>query len=171
MPDSKKSVPPELEDVATQVGEFMEYWGFKSVHGRIWTHLYLSPEPLSASELIKRLDISKALVSMSLNDLLEYDVIQVAGKIEHGTTTYQANPDVISVITNVLRKREKRMLGRVASAAKALKALQANSRDVALKPERVSLLVDMIGTSETTLDGLLQLGSISLTPWKKFSKS
>lgn len=113
MADKHLRVPPEMEDVASQIGEFIEYWGFKNVHGRIWTHLFLAETPLDASDIVERLCISKALVSMSISDLLEYEVIQFAGKSERSTVLYKANPNVTSVIVNVLRKRERRMLSRI----------------------------------------------------------
>ena len=45
--------------VAEVIGGLMEFWGFKAVMGRLWTILYLSPEPLSAAELGERLQRSR----------------------------------------------------------------------------------------------------------------
>ena len=55
----------QLNKLADEVGELVYNWGLKRVHGRIWTHLFLSNRPLDASDLVKRLDISKALISIS----------------------------------------------------------------------------------------------------------
>lgn len=115
-----KTIPSEMREFADQVGEFIQHWGFKKVHGRIWTHLFLSPEALDAGEIRKRLSISKALVSMSLSELLEYDVIEVTGKSSRGTLIYRANKDVMGVILNVLKLRERRMLSRILAAHKKL---------------------------------------------------
>jgi DNA-binding transcriptional regulator GbsR (MarR family) len=158
------SVPPELEDVANQVGGFIEYWGFKNVHGRIWTHLYLSPHPLDAGHLMERLSISKALTSISLSELLQYDVIQVSGKGERGTVLYKANSDVMSVITNVLRARERRMLCRLSGAARTLRDLPDGGKNsVPLEKERVQLLIEMIKQAESCLDGLLQMTEVDFS--------
>ena len=157
-------MPPELTDVAEQVGAFMEYWGFKTIHGRIWTHIFLSAEPLDAGALIRRLDVSKALMSMSLAELLDHDVIQVAGK--SSTTTYSANPNITQMILSVLRKRERRMLSRVSSAAKTLPV--SGDGEVKLNPERIGALQDMIKTAEQTLESLLSLESCDFAEWKDF---
>jgi DNA-binding transcriptional regulator GbsR (MarR family) len=163
-------VPPELEDIATQVGEFIEYWGFKNVHGRIWTHLFLSDEPLDAGELIERLGISKALVSMSISDLLDHEVIQVAGKGPRSTVTYRANPDITTVISNILRKRERRMLGRISSAARLLKDLPEGDRgSVKLSCARLQMLNKMVHSAEGTLDAILQLSNVSFEDWSEFN--
>lgn len=166
----KLRVPPELSDVAEQVGSFMEYWGFKNIHGRIWTHIFLSQEPLDAGTLIRRLDVSKALMSMSLAELLDHDVIQVAAK--GTTTTYSANPDITHTITAVLRKRERRMLNRVSSAAKTLPIAGAGEEtgEVRLSAERVHSLQAMIQTAEQTLECLLSLKNFDFAQWSDFTQ-
>ena len=167
---NKDKVPPELSDVADQVGAFMEFWGFKTIHGRIWTHIYLSDIPLDAGSLIRRLDVSKALVSMSLAELLDHEVIQISGKSENGTTTYSPNADVTHTILNVLRKRERRMLSRVSSAAKLLPSVHNEAGAVGLSKDRIESLQTMISTAEHTLDSLLSLNSYDFDEWDKFSK-
>lgn len=165
-------ISPELEDVISQIGAFIEYWGFKNVHGRIWAHLYLAPEPLDANDLIERLSISKALVSMSISDLMEYDVVQISGKSDRGTITYIANPNVTSVVTGVLRKRERRMLSRVASATKVLKDFktQATPTETYVSPERAESLHEMVLTAEESLDAILQLTEVDFKNWQKFDE-
>jgi len=162
--------PPELDDVANQVGEFIEYWGFKRVHGRIWTHLYLSPQPLDAGTLIQRLKISKALLSMSLSDLQQYDVVQVAGKSERGLILYRANPEIISVIKNVLRQRERILLARVAGSTRLLRDLpQLGPSSCSLDPVRVEGLIDMVKCAEESLDSMLSLETVDFSKWSHFN--
>jgi len=171
-PEKPVKVQPELEDVVSQIGEFIEYWGFKNVHGKIWAHLYLAETPLDASDLIERLKISKALVSMSISDLMEYDVVQVAGKSDHGTTTYVANPNVTSVVIGVLRKRERRLLSRISAATKVLKDQKKHAKDeVPLSTDRVQMLNDMVQAAEFSLDAILGLGEIDMADWKKFDEN
>ena len=169
MSDRDARIPPELEDVANQIGGFIEYWGFKNVHGRIWLHLFLAPEPLDAADLIERLGISKALVSMSISDLLEYEVIQIAGKSARATITYCSNPDITTVITNVLRKRERRMLSRISSSVRLLKTLPPEAGKLVSK-DRLDHLVDLVKVAEDSLDGMLMLKDVSFEDWAKFNK-
>ncbi len=166
-------IQPELEDVVAQIGEFIEYWGFKNVHGRIWAHLYLASEPLDAGDLIDRLQISKALVSMSISDLMAYDVVQVAGKSSRGTVTYCANPNVTSVVLGVLRKRERRLLSRIAGATKILKDFKrpAAQKEASLSVERVKSLHEMVATAEDFMDSILQLGDVDFKEWRRFDES
>lgn len=172
MENQSARVPPELEDVANQIGDFIEYWGFKNVHGRLWAHLYVSPTPLDASQLMERLKISKALVSMSLSDLLEYEVVQIAGKSERSTVTYRINPHITTVITNVLRKRERRLLCRIAAAARLLKDLPTDdNRTIPLAAERTQSLYEMVRSAEAVLDGMLSMQEVDFSVWSKLEKA
>ena len=172
MREKPPKIHPELEDVVAHIGEFIEYWGFKNVHGRIWAHLYLSSEPLDASDLIARLQISKALVSMSISDLMEYDVVHVAGKSNRGTVTYRANPNVTSVVLGVLRKRERRLLSRIAGASKVLNDYKNHAKDeFALSDERVKSLHEMVLTAEESMDTILMLGDVDFKDWGRFDEA
>ena len=118
--DTKSTDLKEFKKFSQLIGEFMEYWGFKKVHGRIWVLAYLSDHPIDAQEIMKRLKISKALVSITLKDLIEYQVLIEKGMSEIGTRTYIANPNVAEVIQKVLLKREKVMLNQIKIAFKKL---------------------------------------------------
>ncbi|MDX9732177.1 MAG: hypothetical protein RBT63_10435 [Bdellovibrionales bacterium] len=168
MPHRKKP-SPELEDVVSQIGDFIEYWGFKNVHGRIWAHLFLAETPLSAAELVGRLGVSKALVSMSISDLLDYDVVRTAGKSARGTQLYESNPDLPNVIANVIRKRERRLLTRLSAATRALAGLPPNLVGGCIVNEaRVQQLDSMVKSAELTLDSLLTFRDVSFAPLMGF---
>ncbi len=122
----KKYKCPEIDDLSELIGEFIQYWGFKSIHGKIWIHLYLSTEPLDAKALMNRLNISKALVSISLRDLMLYDVVLEDMVSSEGTKTYTANTDVKGVIERVLRGREKIMMGKIKGSFQNLKDAPAS---------------------------------------------
>ncbi len=76
---------------------------------------------------MQRLKVSKALISLSLNDLLKYDVILESGKSSRGTQTYIPNPDVLDVILNVIRRRERKMLTKAETSHKMLSSLSEDS--------------------------------------------
>lgn len=162
------TLSPEMQDLAEQIGEFIHYWGFKRVHGRIWTHLFLAHRPLDAADLVRQMKISKALISISLRELLEFDVVQEVGKSARGTHLYRTNPDILSVILSVLRQREKRMLARVNAAHEVLK------RMIAIEPEMQgisSAAIDRLGQivdrANLQLDSLIALRSVDFGDWRE----
>jgi DNA-binding transcriptional regulator GbsR (MarR family) len=156
-PSALRKLPPKpLEELAESVGAFIEFWGFKNVHGRLWTFLLLADRPLDASDLIQRLQVSKALVSMTLSDLLEHRVIEEAGKSHRGTQLYRPNPDLLDVISNVLKHRERRMFGRILQSVRALKALRLDELEAAgIDVERLRNFSRLAEGASKALDSFL----------------
>jgi DNA-binding transcriptional regulator GbsR (MarR family) len=153
----------ELEEFASEVGQFMEYWGFKKVHGQIWCHIYLSQTPLDAAELMRRLRISKALVSISLKELLDFAVIEEAGKSERGTRLYKAREDLGATILDTLRRRERKMMARIRTSHSLLERLDPQElQDHGVEQKKVALLGMLIRLVEQSLDQMIkrQSGSV-----------
>lgn len=151
--------PPEYKDLALKVGRFIQYWGFKKVHGQIWTYIFLAETPVDASLLVKRLGVSKALVSLAIKDLMKYNVIRVAGSGRGRKILLEANPDPLDVITGILKQRESVLIQETQASLSALQALDPKSRpDV--KESRLKELGEMVSLAENALT-LLTAGSLS----------
>jgi DNA-binding transcriptional regulator GbsR (MarR family) len=99
--------PSESElRVVEVVGRLMEFWGFKPVMGRLWTVLYLSPEPLPALELQERLSISAGATSMALNDLQKWGVVKKGWRPGERKDFYEAETSIWKMVSRVFRERE-----------------------------------------------------------------
>jgi DNA-binding transcriptional regulator GbsR (MarR family) len=158
---SSKAHSQQLQKLAEQIGNFIEYWGFKKIHGMIWTHLYLSPAPLSAQDLIQRLRVSKALISLSMKDLLEYQLIlQTDESLSKKNKFYTANPEVFEVIRGVLEMRELQMMARISSEFKILQDLQKNTTGDLIQADRFTALGEMIEGGRTGLQHLIDLSKV-----------
>ena len=107
-PDIEHIAPDRLTqrviDVCDAAGAFIEYWGFKAIHGRVWALLALSKTPMSQTEVVDVLGVSKALVSSAVSELMEYGLIRPVS--ERRNAPYVAVIDVWPVISQVLRTRE-----------------------------------------------------------------
>jgi hypothetical protein len=101
----KKQAAPEISELAEHVGNFTQHWGFKHIHGRIWLHLFVSAQPLDAGALIRRTGVSKALMSMSLKELLAEKWIRPTGRSAAKTQLFDVNEDFAPVLGGVLRAR------------------------------------------------------------------
>lgn len=95
--------------VADQVGRLMEFWGFKRVHGRVWTILFLATDPLPSAEIRKRLSISVGAASMALAELRRWGAVREAsssGRAVH----YEPETNIWRLISRVMQDRERRIL-------------------------------------------------------------
>ncbi len=152
----------EVRRLEIVVGQFMVYWGFKSIHGRIWLHLYLSSEALDSAELIERLRVSKGLMSTAIRQLLKHKVIQAASTGAHGTVYYEANPKLQDVIAGVLRQRERVFLKKAEDGCRKLSKL--NSKELSAQrfsKERVESILSMTTSAQLVLEGFLLMSQNS----------
>ncbi|MDX1992973.1 MAG: helix-turn-helix domain-containing protein [bacterium] len=104
------------------LSQLADYFGFSKVMGQLYGALLLSPEPLSLDDLMDRLSISKANVSMNMRTLEHMGMVrQVWLRGKSGRRKYyESETDFLQIITNILSGREMRDVER------ALEVLQEN---------------------------------------------
>ena len=147
----------EVDLLAERIGEFIQYWGFKKIHGKVWAHIFLSKEPMCSSELTERLGVSKALISQTVHELLEYEVIEQKEKNKR-SCCYKSNLNLATVITAVLRKRERRLLSEIYTSYRNVSDMSDNQlSELNIDSERLNKLGKMIQFAEQFLGGILKL--------------
>jgi DNA-binding transcriptional regulator GbsR (MarR family) len=117
-----------VKQVCEAVGAFIEYWGFKAIHGRIWTLLALSTRPLTQVQIADFLDVSRALVSGAVAELMEHGLIRPLD--DRRNAQFEAVVDIWPTISDVLREREWMLV----EAARV--ALEGAIEEAELAPER-----------------------------------
>ena len=142
-----------LRSLAEAVGQFIDYWGFRSVHGQIWCVLWLAKRPLCVIEISKVLNLSKALISPALVQLEDYGLMVQVGSMDSRKKFYQAVPDVMPTIQKILQQRERTMLD---TAAIRAKRLQSTSPTI-LDQNRLDKLQSMVQSAKQGLELILML--------------
>jgi DNA-binding transcriptional regulator GbsR (MarR family) len=99
------------------LGQLADYFGFSKVMGQLYGALLLSPEPLSLDDLMEKLDISKASVSMNLRTLEHMGMVRQVWVRGGGGRRkyYEAETDFWQIISNILSGREMRDVDRALS--------------------------------------------------------
>jgi DNA-binding transcriptional regulator GbsR (MarR family) len=162
----------ELNSVAESIGDFIEYWGFKKVHGKVWTYLFLQGRAVSSKELKDNFQISKALLSNVINDLKRYKVIKDAGHGKHGAEMFEANPNIFEAIINVLRSREKLILSNIYAQVKSLNdCSKEDLADMNVDKSRLKELTLLVDIGVRSLNGVIKLEKLNLGAFKKFNRS
>jgi len=150
--------------LAESVGEFIKYWGFKEIHGRIWVHVYLAPQPITAKELTLRLGVTKGLVSTALSELIAYQVVEKVSLGDARSPGYQSNPDLMQVIYNILRNRELKLTQKIEKNIVALsEVMQEEEPEMS---EKLGRLHEMTSFAVDTLRKLLSNKTISTDRFK-----
>jgi DNA-binding transcriptional regulator GbsR (MarR family) len=100
------TLPPHLYRACEAIGQVMELWGFKRIHGMIWMYVFMQPEPVSAQDIRSALGISSGLVSMTVAELQHWDVIHRHSVRGDRKDYYVAEFNIWRPILKVLRERE-----------------------------------------------------------------
>lgn len=96
--------------VADTIGALMEFWGFRRSVGRLWTVLYMSPEPLGAADLGELLTMSTGSVSMTIAELAKWGAIKKTWVPGERRDFYEVETSIWKLLTRVLREREMMLL-------------------------------------------------------------
>lgn len=150
--------------LADSVGEFIKYWGFKEIHGRVWVHIYLSEKPITAKELTDKLGVTKGLISMTLSELIAYQVVEKVNTGNAKSPGYQSNTDLVEVICNVLRNRELKLTNKIQKNIQEL-SHELDGSDLEMQ-EKLNKLYDMTHFAVESLKKLLDNKVISAVRFK-----
>lgn len=105
--ERQRALWPTEVAVSDVIGRLIEFWGFKRNMGRVWTVLYLSPEPLSAEELRETLKLSSGAVSMTLSELARWGVVRKVWIQGERKDFYASEVQLWRMISRVFNEREK----------------------------------------------------------------
>jgi DNA-binding transcriptional regulator GbsR (MarR family) len=143
----------DAQDICIETaGRLAEFWGFTRTMGRVYCALYLSPVALSQPDLVERLGVSAANVSMSLKGLMRWGGVHKV--YERGTrkALYEAEGEIRTIIRNVLGGREQRELVDAQSRLREATALvRTHMKGPGASREKPKLVLERIEHLEATV--------------------
>lgn len=116
-------MPVELVQLAVRIGRLMKFWGFKEVHGRIWTLVYLSETALTSPDIMSTLSLSKSATNMALSDLKQFNLIEFAGIDDTRHQRYKTNLNFEQVLSKMFSVRFESLADELKSSLKALESV------------------------------------------------
>ncbi len=104
--------PSALDDLQERFilhwGEMASAWGINRTMGQIHALLYVSPEPLSADEIMERLKISRGNTSMNLRALEDWGLAQRVHFTGDRREYFRSVSDVWEMGHNLIMERKRR---------------------------------------------------------------
>lgn len=160
--------------VADMVGRLMQFWGFKRPMGRLWTLLYLAPEPLTAADIAQSLHMSAGAVSMTLNELGKWGAVKKTWRPGERRDFYEAETSVWKLVRRVIGDRELTLVREFSDALGAAdRALAASDLEPGVrsfKKERVERLLELSKLGENLLSALVAGQAVDPTQIEQASK-
>ncbi|MGH7434079.1 MAG: GbsR/MarR family transcriptional regulator [Polyangiaceae bacterium] len=176
--DRHRTLWPSEAAASDAIGSLIEFWGFKRNMGRVWTVLYLSPDPLSSEDLRSALSLSSGAVSMTLSELSRWGVVRKVWIQGQRRDFYTAEVQLWRMISRVFNEREK---GEVVAAIEAFEQVlaqvdkirrgtadpQARAR-AQLQYDRVSQLLELARIGRRLIDALVSTAKVDAEPLVRF---
>jgi HTH-type transcriptional regulator, glycine betaine synthesis regulator len=173
---SSRTEQAEFE-VADAIGQLLEFWGFKRPMGRMWALLYLSPDPLTASTLGKRLRMSAGAVCMTLAELVKWGAARKTWRPGERADFYQAETSVWKLVTRVVRERELRLAREVGETLRgAVRALPRSAKSkhdreaLEFKRVRIETLQRLVEVGERLLGAVDTGGPVDPSPLRRLGE-
>jgi DNA-binding transcriptional regulator GbsR (MarR family) len=161
--DLSRTTLKQFRELSNSIGDFIRYWGFRRIHGAIWTQLYLSEYPRSGTDLVESLDVSKALISSALAELEEWKLIFQIPTDNAKTKHYAAEKDVIKVIRYVIENRELKIIEKIQSEFERFEKVVGSNEGIDIK--KMKDVKEMILFAQVGLQMVQQLNDIKDVNW------
>ncbi len=148
------------------MGRLAEFWGFTRTMGRVYGALFLSKVPLTQQDLVERLGVSAANVSMSVNGLMRWGAVHKIHEKGSRKLHYTAEGEIRKIIRNVLGGREQLELREATDtfndAAALLRETQIQSEEEHFARQRIEHLENVVRISNKLLELLLGDGRVDV---------
>ena len=176
--DRQRTLRPTEAAVSDVVGRLIEFWGFKRNMGRVWTVLYLSPEPLSAEDLRRAFGLSSGAVSMTLSELARWGVVRKVWIEGERRDFFTAEVQLWRMISRVFNERERtEVLAAIEAFEAALRELDqlcksdadaATRARAELQYDRIAQLLELARLGRRLLDALVSTAKVDAEPLVRF---
>jgi len=148
-------------------------WGINRTMAQIHALLFISPQPLTVDEIMKRLLISRGNASMSLRDLMEWGIVRRFRRPGERKDTYTSEGDPWLMFVRVARERKRRELDPTAQAIKECIAMLPKpntSSDGVLLGERLGTLLEVFKLLDAVYESVLSTDSAFFSSVDLFKK-
>ncbi len=103
MADRVAQIRSEFVEALSQISRF---WGFPRGVGAVFAVLYVSPDPLSLDEIVRRSSLTKGAVSTNVRALARMGLVQRSSRLGDRKDYYVAETDFYRAIRSILGERQ-----------------------------------------------------------------
>ena len=114
-------------------------WGINRTMAQLHALLLVSPDPLSADEMMAELNMSRGNVNMNIRELIDWGLVEKVHKPGDRKEYFIAEKDIWEVTKRVARDRKKRELEPVLKVLEQVSAVEGDKKDRNVKAFRDSI--------------------------------
>lgn len=133
-------------------------WGINRTMAQIHALLLISPEPLSADNIMEQLNISRGNTNMNVRDLMDWGLVQKIIIPGERKEFFLAEKDIWKVATMIAYQRKKRELDPMINVLNELGDIEGDKKDKELKQftDTVANIKKFAGQAEKSLNTIIK---------------
>jgi|SRR5687768_7481844 len=138
-------------------GQLSSQWGINRTMGQIHALLMVSPQPLTADQIIAELGISRGNVSMNLRNLLEWGLVHKVYITGDRKEYFASEKDVWKMTLTIAKERKRRELDPVIVSLQAIQNVDKDD-DLTAEVEELNRISSQILDVAMQVDKILDIG-------------
>lgn len=136
-------------------------WGINKAMAQIHALLLISPESLTAEEIMDKLQMSRGNVNMNVRALMDWGIVQKENKVGERKDFFKADKDVWELARQVSRERRRREIEPIIKVLGQVQSLEGSSAEI----EEFMAVTSNLKDFSEKVDGLLETFSKSDQNW------
>jgi len=157
--------PDARRQMVQKWGQLSDQWGINRTMGQIHALLMISPDPMTADQIIEELAVSRGSVSINLRNLVEWGVVHKVHVPGDRKEYFSSEKDAWKMALQIARERKRRELDPVIQSLHNLQEIDADSgseKEVAELNKMTAQILDVAMQIDKVLDIGIRSGGQSL---------
>jgi DNA-binding transcriptional regulator GbsR (MarR family) len=133
-------------------------WGINRTMAQVHALLLISPDPLSAEEIMVELKISRGNANMNVRALMDWGLVSKEFKSGERKEFFSAEKDIWKVATQVMKERRKRELEPVLKVLNEVTNIDGDKKDKKVKAfnDTIANINGVVSKADKTLETLIK---------------
>lgn len=133
-------------------------WGINRTMAQVHALLLISPEALSAEDIMNELNISRGNANMNVRALIDWGLVSKEYKSGERKEFFSAEKDIWKVATQVMKERRKRELEPVLKVLNEVGHIDGDKKDKHIKAftDAIDGIQGVVSKADKTLDTLIK---------------
>jgi DNA-binding transcriptional regulator GbsR (MarR family) len=134
-------------------------WGINRTMAQIHALLLVSPEPMSADEIMSGLKISRGNTNMNVRELMDWGIVEKVLKPGERKEFFSAEKDIWVVAMRIIKERKRREVEPILNALNQLKDIDAGKGDKDAKQfiDTINSIQKFASQASKGVDGLVKM--------------
>ena len=139
-------------------GKLGSEWGINRTMAQVHSLLLISPDPMSAEEIMEELNISRGNVNMNVRELIDWELVHKVLIPGERKEFFVAEKDIWEIAKKVAKERKRRELEPVLKVLDQLSKVEGDKKDKKIKEfsSKMSELNDFVTKMDKSVDTMLK---------------